>query len=366
MAGFFYRGKKGKKGRKHAKPAAVQKIKTEPESLPEDGQRSRCPPLPTVGTWEFELEDEEYLRFLDLLLSYMLGKDGADGGESGGELPLLRGFSSRLRDSELHSLAFDALTSVHRRQRERKDRGRDPPLVFRAGCCYKPVQQQQQQQWERAPESQTSSIWNEELVSISSLPGLQKGLFGLRQQQQSRGSPGQKLTVVGDSSTLGGSFSPAHPPESSPVLGSSTSAEAAVDLQQGLDPKLEAQFPELGRLLEWMVRWADRRAPPRHQRASRSEKAAADQGGVVMRVKASTPAVLMSLDMLRRRFDALLGTDRHVAHMQVPEMRWTVAPALRPVEVDRRLQGDSGMEEAGSPGSASAPLTVLDQEELSV
>lgn len=326
-------------------------------SLPEDDRQSRHPQLPIVGTWEFELEDEEYLRFLDLMLSYMLGKDEVDGMESVGELPLLRSYSSRLRDGELHSLAFDALTSVHRRQRERKER--DPPPVFRAGCCYKPVQ-------EGAPESQTSSIGNEDLPSISSLPGLSKGLFGLRRQQQTRGSPGHKLMVVDDSSTVGGSFSAAAPPENSLVLGSLTSVEAAMDLQQGLDPKLEAQFPELGRLLEWMVRWADRRAPLRHQRASRSEKVAADLGGVVMRVKASTPAVLASLSMLRRRLDLLLGEDRHVAHMQVPEMQWTVAPVLRPVEVDRRLQGDFDLEETRSPESASAPLTGLDQEELSM
>lgn len=331
----------------------VQKIKTNPKNLPEDDQQSQHPPLPIVGTWEFELEDEEYLRFLDLMLSYMLGKDKVDGRESGGELPLLRSYSSQLRDGELHSLAFDALTSVHRRQRERKER--DPPPVFRAGCCYKSVQ-------EGAPGLQTSSIWNEDLESISSFSGLNKGLFGLRRQQQSRDSPGHKLRVVGDNSTMGGSFGAAPLPESSSVLGTLTSVEAAMDLQQGLDPKLEAQFPELGRLLEWMVRWTDRRVP----RTSRNEKVAADLSGVVMRVKASTPAILTSLGMLRRRFDSLLGEDRHVAHMQVPEMQWTVAPVLRPVEVDRRLQGDCGLEEAGSPESASAPLTGLDQEEVSV
>lgn len=353
---IFVRSKKRKKDRKRANPAAFQKLNTEPENPPVHDQQSRLPPLPIVGTWEFELEDEEYLGFLDLMLSYTLGKDGADGRESGGELPLLRSYSSQLRDSELHSLAFDALTSVQRRQRERKDR--DPPPVFRAGCCFKPVHV-------GAPESQTSSNWTEDMASNSSLPGRSQGLFGLRQQQR-KGSVGHKLMVDVDSSIVGESLGTAPPPKSSCVLGSCSSVEACVDLQQGLDPKLEAHFPELGRLLEWMVRWADRRAPLRHQRTRRSEKVAADQGSVVMRVKAYTPAVLASLDMLQQRFDFLLGKDRHVAHMQVPEIQWTVAPVLPPVEVSRKLQGDSGLETAGSPEAASAPLTGVEQEELSV
>lgn len=355
---FFHRSKKGKKGRKRANRAAVHTFKTEPENPPTEDQQSWHPPLPIVGTWEFELEDEEYLRFLDLMLSYMLGKDGADGREYGGELPLLRSYSSQLRKGELHSLAFDALTSVQLRLRERKDR--EPPPVFRAGCCYKPVQ-------EGALESHTSSAWNEDLASIISLS---KGLFALRQQQQQqqqrKGSAGHKVIVGADSSTLGGSSGTAPPPKSSSVLGSFTTVEPSMDLQQGLDPQLESHFPKLGRLLEWMVRWADRRAPLRLQRKSRSEKVAADQGSVVMRVKASTPAILASLSILRHRSDSLLGEDRHVAHMQVPEMQWTVAPVLQPVEVDGRLQGDTGLEEAGSPESACAPLTGLDEEERTV
>lgn len=361
MLGFFCRGKRGNKGRKHANKAAV-KIQSviQEESCPGDAKQSQHPSLPTVGTWEFELEDEEYLNFLELFLSYMLGKDDVDGGDCGGELPLLTGFSSQLRESELHSLTFDVLTTVHRRQKERKDK---EPLVFRAGCCYKPIKH------DGTPELQTSSVWNEEPVSraspsVSSLPGLrtglQKGLFGLR--QQSGVSRGQRIKVgliSCETSTFGGVLG--QPPESS-ILGSSTSVEAAVDLQQGLNPELEAEIPELGRLLEWMVRWADRRVLLRHQRKNKKERGgkaggAADEG-VVIRVKASTPAILTSLGMLRQRFADLLGTDRHVPYLQVPETQWTVTPVLQP-EVDWRLERDSSVD-TGYPASANTPLTGLD------
>lgn len=296
----------------------------------------------------------------------MLEKDSADGGESGGEVPLLKGFSSQLRERELHSLTFDVLTTIHRRQRDahhlaRKHSGNDPP-VFRAGCCYKPVKQG------ATPELQTSSVWNETPVSragqsVSSVPeqrtGRQRGLFGLRQQNSV--SVGQRKK--------GGFFSPDRSPSQSAfrtgqrledsIFGSSTCVEAAIELQQGLDPKLEAQFPELGRLLEWMVRWADRRVLLGHHGKNKRERSGGVGGtadeGVVIRVKASTPAVLTSLSLLQHRYTALLDHGRYV---QVPETQWTVSPVLQP-EVDRRLERESSVD-TGYPGSANTPLAGLD------
>lgn len=363
------RGKKAKKSRQHEKKKAV-KIESviQEDSHPGGAKGPEQPSLPVVGTWEFELEDEEYLSFLDLFLSYMLEKDSVDGGESGGEVPLLKGFSSQLRERELHSLTFDVLTTIHRRQRDvhhlaRKHSGNDPP-VFRAGCCYKPVKQGV------TPELQTSSVWNETPVSragqsVSSAPeqrtGRPRGLFGLRQQKSV--SVGQRKKggfFSPDSSPSQSAFPTGQLPENS-IFGSSTSVEAAAELQQGLDPKLEAQFPELGRLLEWMVRWADRRVLLGHRGKNKRERGGgggtADEG-VVIRVKASTPAVLTSLSLLRHRCTALLDRDRYIAHIQVPETRWTVSPVLQP-EVDRRLERESSVD-TGYPGSANTPITALD------
>ena len=184
------------------------------------------------------------------------------------------------------------------------------------------------------PDLQTSSVWSDAPVSrtslsVTSLPGLrtgkQKGLFSLRQQRP--------LSQRKETSPIQSAF-PTGQPSESVILGSSTSVEAVIELQQGLDHKLEAQFPELGRLLEWMVRWADRRVLLGHHGKKKKKRGGGDGGtadneGVVIRVKASAPAVLTSLSLLERRYNALLGTDRYSAHLQVPETQWIVAPVLQ-------------------------------------
>lgn len=95
----------------------------------------------------------------------------------------------------------------------------------------------------------------------------------------------------------------------------------AVELQQELEPKLEAQFPGLGRLLEWMVRWADKRVllgQPSRMKEREAGGGEVAGGGVVIRVKASAPAVLTALSMLEHRYTAaLLGMDHYSANLQV-------------------------------------------------
>ena len=77
----FCRGKKAKtaRDREHAKKTAV-KIESiiKEESHPDDTKENEQPSLPVVDTWEFELEDDEYLNFLELFLSYVLEKDSAE------------------------------------------------------------------------------------------------------------------------------------------------------------------------------------------------------------------------------------------------------------------------------------------------
>ncbi|KAF7217094.1 ciliogenesis and planar polarity effector 1 isoform X2 [Nothobranchius furzeri] len=305
-----------------------------------EDRKKEQPSLPVIGTWEFELEDQEYLSFLELFLSYVLAKDSADGGDSGSELPLLRNFCSELRERELHSLTFDVLTTIHRRLRdghppERKHLSHAPP-VFSAGSCYKPVKQ-------------SSSVWNKasasKSTSISSHPTEgPKGLFGLRRQNNASSAKVKVLSPVKNASStrqLSDSFK----------LNSSVSVEAVTGLQQGLDPKLEAQFPELGRLLEWMVRWADRRV----LLGKHGKKKKDDDEGVVIRVRASAPAILTSLRLLERTYSSLLQPDRNI---QVPGMQWTVAPVQQP-EVDVKLERESSVD-TGYPGSANTPIAALD------
>ncbi|KAK2819157.1 hypothetical protein Q5P01_024718 [Channa striata] len=320
--------------------------------------------LPIVGTWEFELEDEEYLTFLEVFLSYVLEKNSVDGGESGNELPLLKGFSSQLKERELHSLTFDLLTTVHRRQRdghhpERKHWSNDPP-VFRAGSCYKPFKQA------TTPEPQTTSVLSEGHISrtcllVNSLPGKQKGLFGPQQRDSVPLTQGMENWSRTESHLNWSATTTGHPSEQW-MFGSSTSVEPVIELQQGLNPKLEARFPELVRLLEWMIRWADKRVLLGHHGKKKKEKggrvgSAADEG-VVIRVKVSAPAVLTSLSLLENRYIALLGIGSDSTHIQVPETHWTVAPVLQPV-MGRKLERESSVD-TGYPGSANTPITDLD------
>ncbi|XP_029940368.1 ciliogenesis and planar polarity effector 1 [Salarias fasciatus] len=355
------------KEKKLAKKSAAKTNSVMKEEVQAISKENQQPSLPVVGTWEFELEDEEYLNFLELFLSYVLEKDSKDGEDSSNEPPLLNGFCSEIRERELHSLTFDVLTTI-RRQRDghlpaRKHLGSDPP-VFRAGCCYRPVGQG------RTPERLPSSACSDDPVSrmsvtVTSQPGWrtgkQKGLFGLKQQHSvplnRHGSEAAFITEQ---------------PSDCSTHGTSVTVAAVTELQQGLDPKLEAQFPKLGRLLEWMVRWADRRVLLGHHGKKKKEKrvesmATADEG-VVIRVKASAPAILTSLSLLEHRYAALFGTDRCSAHMQVPQAQWIVAPVLQPA-VGGPPERESSVD-TGYPGSVNTPVNVVDhrvqQEEVAI
>lgn len=358
----FCRGKKTKRAREDAeqvkdKSKSVLQGECHTGNTSEDEQ----PSPPVIGIWEFELEDEEYLNFLELFFSYVLEKGSADEGE----LPLLKSFSSKLKERELHSLTFDVLTTVHRRQREphllARNRPDSAPPVFRAGCCYKPVKQ------EVTSELETSSDWTEEptsraAFSASAFPRQRavgpKGLFGQRQQSSLSLGQTMKRGNAGPGTNPIHVIPTGHPIERG-LFGSSTSMEAAVELQQSLDPKLEAQFPKLGRLLEWMVRWADRRVlvPPNSQ-GKTEEGGGTVREGVMIRVKASAPAILTSLSLLWRRHAALLGADRYSTYTRVPQTQWTVTPVLQR-GVDRRLERESSVD-TGYPGSANTPINGTD------
>lgn len=373
---FSYSSKKSKKvkNKKQAKNTAVKTGGTiQDEAHPDVSKGNEQPSLPVVGTWEFELEDEEYLNFLELFLSYVLEKDSTD---STDDLPLLKGYSSQLRERELHSLTFDVLTTVHRRQRGgnipgRKHSSSEPP-VFRAGSCYKPIKHG------ATPEPQNCTVWSEAPISIPSLlatsvPGLtskQCGLFGLPQQN----SVALAQPLTRDHSNSGTSFVQSAfakgKPSENRTLDSSTSVEPVLEVQQGLDPKLEARFPELSRLLEWMVRWSDRKVLLGHQKRKKESGARLGRPvdeGVVIRVKASATAVLTSLSLLECRYTALLESDGHRAHIQVPETQYTVCPVLQPV-VDTKVERESSVD-TGYPGSVCTPITGPDhnlQQQLSM
>lgn len=257
--------------------------------------------LPEVGSWEFELEDEEYPRFLELFLSYLLergGGGGSGGGGEEGELPLIGCFWAHLQECELHSLGFDVLTTLKRRQRDMRKNlarpqaevragardGASRPPVFLAGRCFH-AKQTNSPEPERPPSSTSRPSFLVQPCSPS--PGLWSGK--------------QQAGVTLDLS----------PSPSVASLKAFTSSPS-LDLQQELDPVLEARFPTLGRLLEWMSRWADRRVLLRRM----EEQKRGGSGGPAIRAKASAPAVLTALLLLERRYSAaLLAEDK--SHMRV-------------------------------------------------
>lgn len=307
------------------------------------------PALPSVGSWEFELEDEEYLNFLELFLSYLLEKDTID---CPLELPLLNGFSHKLREKELHSLTFDVLTTMHRCQRDghHPDSKNSEPPVFRAGSSFRPMTQD-------TPQTSSSFFSLQNKTHFSTSPklktGSNKGLFS--HQNQLREFSQQCIKSVHKHSTTS-SFRSGLPTQKSSLCLRNCSVSPVMELKQGIDTKLEAQFPELGRLLEWMMRWADRRLllGQHGKKRDKGSDAGETVDGVVIRVKASTPAVLTSLSLLEQRYTALLGADLYTAHLQIPETQWIVAPVMRrPTKVERQSFVDIGFT-----SSANTPTTV--------
>ncbi|XP_036450987.1 ciliogenesis and planar polarity effector 1 [Colossoma macropomum] len=338
-----------KKGNRSSKSVTKGPVQVSVTEQGDDKDHS----LPAVGTWLFELDDEEYLRFLELFFSYVLEKDSLDSEES--ELPLLSSFSSELHDRELHSDTFDMLTALKRRKAGRK---RDVVLpVFRAGHCFQTLPD--------TPEPPLSiglaaSIISEThttrtSMAVQPLPGKQPGLFSLRQngsqahiEAQLRGS-----AVSAEMSSVQNSFPWTPQTERWPVK---TVSRPDVDLQLELDSKMEAQFPQLGRLLEWMLRWADRSVLVIQPSRKKPEGAGEP---VVIRAKASAPAVLFALRLLEQRFTAaLLGVDKHCVQLKVPEREITVAPVLQP-QSGWRKERESSVD-TGYPASEGTPITLPD------
>ncbi|XP_073686293.1 ciliogenesis and planar polarity effector 1 [Garra rufa] len=295
--------------------------------------------VPTVGTWEFELEDEDYTLFLDLFLSYMLGKDRLDAEES--ELPLLSSFSHQLHTRELHSVTFDMLTTLKRRQKDRKRSAQVP--LFHAGHCFQtlPVKPEPPQSVDPVQSDAHAAV---NTMSPWALPGLHtgkhQGLFSLRQHATLK-SKDVKVNSTG-------------------LVVDSTSfrivPEAELDVQMELDSSLEARFPQLARLLEWMMRWADRRVLL-SQPVRKTSEGSSDS--VVIRVKASTPAVLTALELLERRYSAaLLGESLNYSHTErrSPALHQREESVAQPITGWRRDRESSV--DTGYPGSAGTPITL--------
>ncbi|XP_041110948.1 ciliogenesis and planar polarity effector 1 isoform X3 [Polyodon spathula] len=330
--------------------------------------------LPVVGSWEFECDDDEYVRFLELFLSYVLEKGLVNNQDPG--IPFLSCFSSHLREHELNSLLFEVHTTLKRRQNQKKGSS-----IFRAGSCYhlvpgpphaplgKPVSLHSEtwsaQSSQRPSNSMTDPSKNN-LNTNQYFPGThkgkQKGLFSLRRQTSSPprqdGSPEAMLTPRSVSLYSQNTSDPlCSTPRTPQTEGYVYKALLPKDVDPPMDeltPELQSQFRLTGRLLEWMIRWSDCRllcGPSKAQRLL--------EYSTVIRVKASAPAILSSLWMLERRYSAGLLVDKHL-HSRVPEREYIVAPVFQ--QEPRSMVERESSVDTGYPASAETPITLLDQE----
>ncbi|KAG8512678.1 Ciliogenesis and planar polarity effector 1, partial [Galemys pyrenaicus] len=263
----------------------------------EDHEKLLPSGLPVIGIWEFERDDDEYVKFLDLFLSYVLERDLLSSKEP--SIPFLTSFSGHLRENELNSLLFDVHTTLKRRQGKVKGQN-----VFRAGSCFIVH-----------PESYESEKSESKLLSASVLvnPGVRpfienplnevnknegkRGLFGLKQksiyriQDDSSEKPLiQKL--------------PSHifwTPKSIKTRRCSFKAIQCNDInpQEDLPLALSENFGSIRRLLEWMIRWADRRLLCDPGLAESNS-----EYSPIIRVKTSTAAILTSLWLLEQPYFA--------------------------------------------------------------
>ncbi|XP_077136521.1 ciliogenesis and planar polarity effector 1 [Ranitomeya variabilis] len=303
---------------------ANKKLKAKREARGESG-----PSPPRVGTWEFECNDDEYCRFLDLFLSYLLERDLLHGSEPG--IPFLTSFSQQLRDHELNSLVFDVHTTL-KRKLVRAGIG----SVFRAGSCFmlksesvgdsvdtEGVSFPSRGAAEPHRAAGPTIVLGKPLIagkrSIPKVSGqpVRSGLFGLQ-------DPGPKDR---DSNV-----------PSASVPSSPRQDHHRYRLIQGkhctpneeLGGELQAKYSQEAKLVEWLIRWSDRRLFWSTGKAELCHVAAS----TAIRAKTSSAALLTSLWLLERPY--LGSTYMH----HVPPGESIVAPIIQGAE-DPKLQEKS-------------------------
>ncbi|XP_054544322.1 ciliogenesis and planar polarity effector 1 isoform X3 [Talpa occidentalis] len=276
------------------KKVSNQKKDTEKK---EDHEKLLQNGLPVIGIWEFERDDDEYIKFLELFLSYVLERDLLSSKEP--SIPFLTSFSEHLREHELNSLLFDVHTTLKRRQGKAKGQN-----VFRAGSCFvvAPESHMSEKSESQAPSASVllnpgfrSSV-EKPLNEVNKNEG-QRGLFGLKQKSIYR--------IQDDSSEK-----PLIQKLSNHIFWTPKSIKSRryifkaiecndINPQEDLPLALNENFGSIRRLLEWMIRWADRRLLCDPGLAESNS-----EYSPVIRVKTSTTAILTSLWLLEQPYFA--------------------------------------------------------------
>ncbi|XP_051498619.1 ciliogenesis and planar polarity effector 1 [Apus apus] len=254
--------------------------------------------LPLVGAWEFERDDDEYVVFLELFLSYVLERDLIKYSDLG--VPFLTSFSELLREHELNSLFFDVHTTLKRRQAKTRSQS-----VFRAGSCYTVTLASSDPEAKSGFNENQNSLKNPTIAQTTEpslrnekdlMKGLNEGLFGLKHRSIYRAqSDSQGVTVAPASQTF-----PIH------IFFSLQTEATCKYIYKTVDPvdtvpgeelaiELMDKLNNIAKLLEWMIRWSDQRLLCHSNKQDSLEEILP-----MIHVKTSAAAVLTSLWLLEQ------------------------------------------------------------------
>ncbi|XP_075040335.1 ciliogenesis and planar polarity effector 1 isoform X2 [Mixophyes fleayi] len=328
--------------------ATGEKVREKSEMPSESG-----PSVPKVGTWEFECDDEEYTSFLELFLSYLLEKDLLHSSEPG--IPFLTAFSQHLQEHELNSLVFDVHTTLKRKL------GR-PGIksVFRAGSCYKvntethsdSVNMEGPLLHTHGPTEPSPALCSTVVIekpvpsteryfhNLRSRRSVKSGLFGLQDQRT------QKISEEKHNFSL------------SSLPSDHTSDMYSYRLIQNkhfapseeLGAELQAKYINEAKLVEWMIRWSDRRL---FWSTGKTECHVASSTAI--RVKTSSAAILTSIWLLEKPY---LGSD--YIH-NVPPREYIIAPVIQDV-ANSKLQGGPSVDHLDSERGSLSTVHEQDHE----
>ncbi|XP_041251942.1 ciliogenesis and planar polarity effector 1 isoform X2 [Onychostruthus taczanowskii] len=309
--------------------------------------------LPVVGAWEFERDDDEYVRFLELFLSYVLERDLIKYGDLG--IPFLTSFSGLLREHELNSLFFDVHTTLKRRQNKTRS-----PSVFRAGSCYTvtlascdPEEVPACNENKNILEKPTivQSVGQTTEPSVCNLKnGLKEGLFGLKYKPIYRAQTDNQGVSVAQasqtfrnhtSSTLQTQAIPKYIYKTLDVVGIVPAEELPIDLM--------GKLSNISKLLEWMIRWSDKRLP-----CGSNKQDCLEETLPMIHLKTSSAAVLTSFWLLEQLYGDRSQT-RSVKCKHPDDQYLEEIASLS--EAQSRAEEESCMDE-GSSTVANSPLHV--------
>ncbi|KAF1669490.1 CPLN1 protein, partial [Pygoscelis papua] len=309
--------------------------------------------LPIVGAWEFERDDDEYVNFLELFLSYVLERDLIKYNDVG--IPFLTSFSGLLREHELNSLFFDVHTTLKRRQGKTRSQS-----VFRAGSCYTvtlascnpetvSVYNENQNILEN-PTIVQSIVQTTEPSVRNSMKGLNEGLFGLKHKSIYRAqSDNQGVTFAPASQTF-----PNHTFSSLQTQATSKYIYKTVDVVdtvpgEELAIELMGKLSNIAKLLEWMIRWSDKRLL-----CGSNKQDSLDKILPMIHVKTSAAAVLTSLWLLEQLYRD--GSQAESIKFKSLDNQY-LKESASPSETQSRTEKESNMDE-GSSMVANPPLDV--------